>query len=395
MVFKYKGFDKNGKKIKGKIEAASIDEAKIKLSNYYITEIKPAISFNFSFGKVKKSEIAKIFHTIGLYLKASIPLKKAIKLSINQTHNPKMIKFLNYLENEINAGKSLSSAVESQKIIKLPEYIIHSINVAENSGKLDVVLIELANVLKEEEKISSKTTQALIYPSFIMIMSFILLIVMLTTIVPKITKIFENLHKKLPSSTQLIINISDFVKHNYILIIGIFIGIIVIFKILYSKNKKFRLLIDSILLKIPVVKNLIISKELSRFSYMAFTLINSGVNYINAINLATNTISNLKIKNYFQKALKDVIEGKKLSTALKKADFFDKSFIESIALAEESGEVKEILKNTYEIYNEEFQRKTSILLSLLEPLMMLFIGGIIGFIVISMLMPIFSINMIK
>lgn len=392
MKFKYTAFDKNGKKIKSTIEANDIYEAKEKLKELYILEIKPVKTINISFGRVKKQDLSKLLHTLGLYLKASIPLKKAIKLSKNQTSNPKIIKFLDFIQKEIEEGKSFKSAIEHQKIIKFPEYAIHSIEVAQNSGKLDVILIELSKFLKDEEKISSKTTQAMIYPLFIIFVSFILMIVMLTTVVPKIVSIFKNLNQNLPKITQIVISISNFVKEHYILITVSFLGTVLIFNMLYSKSKKFRYIIDAFFLKLPFFKDIITAKNLGRFSYMSYVLINSGVNYINALNLSTNTISNEKIKSFFQKAMKDVIEGKKLSTSLKKHHFYDKSFIESIALAEETGEVEEIFKNLSEIYLEEYNTKTSTILSLLEPLMMIIVGGIIGTIVAAMLLPIFSMN---
>ena len=395
MKFKYKAFNKEGKKIKGIIEASDINEAKEKLSNLYILEIKPTFSFNLSFKKVKKSEISKVLYTLGLYLKSSIPLKKALNLAKNQTQNPKIEKFLSFIQKEIESGKSFKSALDSQNIINLPSYISNSINIAENSGKLDIILIELSKFLKDEEKIASKTTQALMYPLFIVSVSIVLLIVMLTTIVPKIVTIFKNLNKDLPSSTEFVLNLSAFMQKNYMIILAVFIFFILAFKILYSKSQKFKLLIDSFLLKIPITKNLITSKELGRFSYMLYTLTSSGVNFINALNMAINTIQNEKIKFYFQKALQEVIEGKKLSTSLKKFNFYDKNFIESIALAEESGEIENILKNISEIYLEEYENKTNILLSLLEPIMMVIIGGIIGFIVTAMLLPIFSMNIVK
>jgi len=392
LKFKYIAFNKNGKKVKSTVEATSLNEAKEKLKDLYILEIKPVKSINFSLSNVNKKEISKILNTLGLYLKASIPLKKAIKLAKNQTSNIKMIKFLDYLQSEIEQGKSLKNAIETQKIIKLPEYVIHSINVAQNSGKLDVILIELSKFLKSEDEISSKTTQALIYPIFIIFISFILVIVMLTTVVPKIVSIFKNLNQELPPVTKAVIHISQFVKENYIFIIGMFFSLIIAFKFFYSKSKKFRYFTDSLMLKIPVIKDIIIANNLARFSYMSYVLVNSGVNYINALNLSANTISNEKIKSYFKKALKDVREGKKLSTSLKKYHFFDKNFIESISLAEETGEVKEILNNLSEIYFNEYNTKTSTLLSLLEPVMMLVVGGIIGIIVAAMLLPIFSMN---
>ncbi len=392
MKFKYIAYEKNGKKIKGTIEAPDEKEAKELLKHLYIIEIKPSFSFDISFGKVSKKEIAKVLYTLGLYLKSSIPLKKALSLTKNQSQNPKIKKFLSKIQNEINAGKNFKTALENQNIIKLPSFVINSIAIAENSGKLDLILIELSKFLKDEEKIASKTTQALMYPFFIISVSIVLLIVMLTTIVPKIVKMFKTLNQELPTATKIVLTLSEFVQKNYITIITVFFLTIFLFKLLYSKSKKFKYAVDSLYLKIPILKKLITSKELGRFSYMLNTLTTSGVNFVNALNMSINTIQNEKIKSYFQIALNDVLEGKKLSTSLKKHGFYETNFIESIALAEESGEMENILQNISEMYLEEYESKTSTLLSLLEPVMMVVIGSIIGFIVTAMLLPIFSMN---
>jgi len=395
LKFKYTGFNKDGKKVKGVVEASNIEEAKHKLSEIIIIEIKPKKSFNFSFGKVKKSELAKILNVIGLYLKSSIPLKKAINLAKNQTTNSKLIKFLNYLEEEIKSGKSFSDAVKSQKIVQIPPFITYSIEVGENSGKLDLILIQNANFLMEEEKISSKSTQAMIYPAFIITVSLILVIIMMSSVVPKIVKIFQNLNQDLPQITKITIAVSNFIQHNYVTLSLFFIGIVLVFSLLYKKTKFFKTLIDSFLLKLPLIKNLIISKELGRISFLTYTLTKSGINFINAINLSAKTAQNEVIKTKFQKALKEVLEGKKLSTSLKKQNFPDISFIESVALIEETGESENILKNQSEIYFNEYNSKVGVILSLMEPVMILIVGGIIGFIVVSMLLPIFSMNVIK
>ncbi len=395
MKFKYVGFNKEGKKVKGIIEASDIQEAKQKLSDIAITDIKQKRGFNISFGSVKKSELAKILNVIGLYLKASIPLKKAINLAKNQTQNQKLQKFLSFIEDEIKEGKTLSEAIKNQKIIKLPPYIIHSIQIAQNSSNLDLILIENAKFLQEEDKINSKSTQALIYPSFIIIISLILVIVMMNTVVPKIIKIFQNLNQNLPTVTKITISISHFLQNNYILLSVGFIIALLAFSFAYKKVLFFRKIIDSLILKTPLLKRLSISKNLGRFSSLTYTLTNSGIHFMNAVNLASKTIDNEILKEKFQKALNEVLEGKKLSTSLKKQNFPDISFIEAIALIEETGESKNIMQNLKEIYLQEYRSKVSILLSLLEPIMILIVGGVIGFIVISMLLPIFSMNVMR
>ena len=398
MLFKYEGFDKAGKKIKGKIESENIENAKKQLKDIYLTDIKPVkkLNFNFNFSKIPKKELIKTFNTLGLYLKSSIPLVSALNLTKNQSENQKIIKFLDFIQKSVKEGKSLHSSLETQKIIILPKYIINTIKVGEESGKLDIVLIEIARFLKDEDRLMSKTSQALIYPVFIIIVAVFTVSFMLTAVVPKIVKVFENLHQDLPTVTKIVISSGNFIKNNFLLLILTISILTIIYYFLYTKNFKFRLFIHKLLLKTPVFKNIIISKELGRFSYLTSTLVNSGVNYINAVNLAVNTIQNEAIKGKFEKALNDVIEGKKLSVSLKKAGFnYDISFLQAIALGEETSQIDTVLKNLSEIYFEDNEARINTLLSLIEPALIIIVGGTIGFIVAAMLLPMFSMSIIK
>ena len=398
MKYKYIAYDKNGKKIKNNIEASSIEEAKSYLKEYYIIEIKEATNFNLNinFSKtIPKKHLSKTFKTLGLYLKASIPLINAITLTKNSEENIQVIRFLDAVQNNIKEGKNLYEAILSTKI-NLPKYVLNAIKVAQESGKLDIVLIEVAKFLKEEEKITSKTKQSLIYPSFIIIIAIFMISFMLTTVVPKIVNIFQNLHQTLPPITQMVINISNFLQNNYKLILFITFAILISFYYSYNKIQKFKYFIDSLLLKIPIINKIILSKELGKFSYLVYVLTNSGVTYVNAINLASNSIENEKLKSIFENALKEVNEGKNLSISLKKAGFdYDKSFLQALSLSEETSEVEEILSNLSEIYFEENETKINIFLNILEPSLIVIIGSIIGFIITALLLPMFSMNLIR
>jgi type II secretory pathway component PulF len=398
MKFKYIAYNKNGKKIKGIIEANSLEEAKIYLKNYYLLEIKEKkyLIININLSKtIPKKNLSKTLKTLGLYLKASIPLINAITLTKNSEENTKVIKFLDKIQKEIKEGKNFYNAINSTDI-KLPKYVINAIKVGEESGKLDIVLIEIAKFLKEEEKIISKTKQSLIYPTFIITVAIFMIAFMLTTVVPKIVNIFKNIHQNLPTITVIVIKISHFLQNNYQIILLISFLILFTFYIAYSKISKFRYLIDSLILKTPIVNKIILSKELGRFSYLVYVLTNSGVTYVNAVYLATNSIENEKLKIIFNKALKSVNEGKKLSISLQKEGFvYNKSFIQALALAEETSEIENILNNLSEIYFEENESKISTFLSILEPTLIVIIGSIIGFIITALLLPMFSINLIQ
>jgi len=396
MYFKYKAYNKDGKKITSTIEADDINQAKSKLKGNIIIDIKPIKKLNFSISfskKISKIKLAKLFTTLGLYLKSGITLINAIKLTKNQQEDILLEKFLNYLYKEISEGKTLTNSLKSQKIIKLPPFIISSFQVGEESSKLDIVMLEMAKFLKIENQIESKSTQALIYPMFIIVVSIFMVAFMLTTVVPKIVKVFANLHQQLPTITKIVINSGHFLQNNWISLSIIFVTFIFSVSFSYKKIKKFKFFIDSILLKIPLISKIIQAKELSRFTYLTYILTSSGINYVSAIKLSSNTIQNSKIKYIFDTAMQEVIEGKKFSIALSKAGFWDKSFLQALALAEETSEVNNIMKNLSEIYFEENENRINIFLSMLEPMLIVIVGGVIGFIVTALLLPMFSMNM--
>jgi general secretion pathway protein F/type IV pilus assembly protein PilC len=398
MKFKYRGFDSNGKRVKGKIEAYSIENAKENLKEFYITEIEPIKGFNFDFSfsqKVSSKELSKLFNILATYLKSSIPLITAISLTKNQVENGKILQFLEYLEKSIKEGNSFFNSIETQKIVKLPAYVINTIKVGEESGKLDIVLREISKFLKDDDKLKSKTSKALLYPSFIVIVAIFMIGFMLTNVVPKIVKVFENMDKELPAITKIVISMGNFVQNYWLLILVTITSIVATFKITYNKNYKFRSLIDKLSLKIPLFGKMIIEKELGRFSYLVAVLVGAGVNYITAIKLAINSIENEHIKKIFQTALKDVKEGKKLSFSLQKAGFnFDNSFLQAIALGEETSQIEEVLLNMSELYFEENEEKIEKLLSLLEPTLIVIVGVSIGFIVTAMMLPMFKMSVL-
>jgi len=223
MKFKYIAYDKNSKLIKGEIEASSIDEAKELLKEYVLVDIKEIKTFGFSFTKnIDKKDLSKMLFVIGMYLKSSIPLIEALKLTKNQTEKNSIIKFLDKVIQDIKEGKNFYYALENQKILKIPSYIIYSIKIAEKSATLPDVLIQFSNFLKEEEKVYSKTKQALIYPFFVLIVATFLIGFILTTVVPKIVKIFNSINQDLPLITRIVINSSNFLQNHFLNIIYIF-----------------------------------------------------------------------------------------------------------------------------------------------------------------------------
>jgi len=193
--------------------------------------------------------------------------------------------------------------------------------------------------------------------------------------------------------TQFVIAAGDFFSNNFQLILVLIFAFVVLFVTLKKKVHAFAYLVDKLILKLPLFGPIAMKSELARFSYIASLLTRSGVPFVQTINLSANILNNLVIKELFVGASKKVVEGKLLSNALNQSSIkIDNAFIQSIALGEETSQVENVLTNVSELYFEENRDKISLLLTLLEPALMLFVGGSIGFIVAAMLLPIFSMS---
>ncbi len=401
MVYKYSGVKQDGSKIRSKLEASSIEDAKAKLkAQKIIYKSLKEESFNLSFFAYKRtysitpSELANLSRDFSLYLKAGISLINAVNLSLNQVQSNKKLKlFLQSLKTSLDEGKNFYSALEGQSAIKLPNFYKQSIKVSEDSGILDEVLNELAIFLKNQDRINKQIQGAFAYPVFILTISVLMVGFMISYVVPKITSIFEQMDQELPFVTKLVVSVGGWLSAHWLAVLLIFIGSIVGFKILLMLNKKVKYLFDKFMLKLPFFGKIIEYTELGRFTYIASILLKSGVPFVQTVNLSSKILKNSVIATSFEDASKKVVEGSRLSQALLQSSYTpDISFVQAIALGEETSEVAPILSNLSAMYFEENQDKLNVFLSLLEPFLMLVVGGIIGFIVTAMLLPIFSIN---
>ncbi len=403
MLYSYQGFDANGFKTKGKIEAISLEEVKLKLKAKSIlyTNIKEE-SLNFGKISLKRKKtlplvsLSNLSRDLSIYLNSGLTLISSINL-LKQRYkdNKTMHSFFETISTYLDEGKSFYDSLEAQKIIKLPDFYKQSIKVSENGGLLESVLLELSVFLKEQDRIRKQVGSALAYPLFILFVSFFMVGFMLSFIVPKITSIFTQFDQELPKSTQIVIALGDFFSNNYQSILVFILFFISLFIFLMKKSTKFKYAFDKFILKVPFFSTMIEQGELARFSYMNSILIKSGVPIVQAINLSANILKNSVIKKVFIEASNSVVEGKRLSSLLAQNSIYkiDEAFVHSISIGEDTSRLSEILNNLASLYNESNKDKTDLFLSLLEPIFMLFVGVTIGFIVIAMLLPIFSMNL--
>jgi general secretion pathway protein F/type IV pilus assembly protein PilC len=398
MLFKYKGFDKSGKRAKGTVTASTQEEAGQKLRNLGIYYESLTATREFSLENLTKRQmpaelLASFSKELSSYLNSGMTILTAIKLLENQHEGEKRyVSFLNSIKTMIDEGKSLYHALNTQKVYALPEFYMQSLNIAGESGKMVEVLTNMGAFFSAQNKIKKQVKGAMVYPAIIFTVAVSMTAFLIVFVVPKITDIFEDTGQELPPITQFVLNISDFLTAYYMhLIIG-FVLFVALFKLAYAKIDAFHRFIDSLLLKVPILGALIQNHELGRFSYILSLLLGSGVAYAQAVKLAVASFGNYKLRALFDQASEKVIEGNKLSIALQMGKGMKpkRNFLQSLALGEESSEVEEILSNISTLYAEENEERLKILLSMMEPFMMLFIGAVVGVIVSAMLLPIFT-----
>ncbi len=395
MIYTYKGYDKQGKKVHSQIVAQSLEEAKSNLQyqGILVESIRQKISWFTP--KIKPLQLASICRNLSIYLKSSIPLYKALDLlQESYSKDKKMTLWLQTMAKELGSGSSFYEALKNQTIFKIPEYFLYSVNMAEKSSNLTNTLIDLGEFISGVERLKQEVTKAFIYPGFIMLIAIVIVNFMLTSIVPNIVGIFDSMDTQLPASTKITLQISYFFQEWGVVFFGFLVLVMVGIGFWLSLKGKFRYFVDKTLLQIPLIKTILLNFELGRFCRVSSLLLKSGVPFAQTLHFSSGIFTNLALKRMFENVSNKVIEGKPFFEAVKSQDEIKvpADFLSAVAIGEKSSELAFTLETLSGFYETNNKDKISILLSLLEPILMIFIGGVIGFLVVSMLLPIFSIS---
>jgi len=406
MLFSYKGIDTSGKTISSRIEANSKEEATEKIKNLgiFIEKIKEIDGegfvsnirdfFHHRYNKIPINYLSAMSKELSIYLRSGMNLTQALTLLKDQQENAKMTQFIEHIYKLMIEGSSFSDALNGQTIYFIPEFYLKTIEASESSGNLEKVLEQLSTLLRDNQKMENEVQNALVYPIFIFVMAMFVVIFLINYVIPKISKIFEQMKQELPMSTQIVVGIGNFMQEwgSYLFFTLLFL--IVIVMSIIKANEHIQIKLDKMLLKVPLVGKLIFVSEIARFSIITSNLLNAGMPFVQAILLATKTFKNKAILHEFAQVNKNIVEGKSLSKSLQNITSIDipKSFVHSVGIGESSGNLPEMMDNISEIYTYDMKNKKDKFLALLEPSVILFMGIVVGFIVMSMLLPIFNIN---
>lgn len=399
-IFEYKGLNKAGKNVKGTIDADNIRTAKMRLKkqNVYVVQISDKSKKKQRSGKKAKSisgsfsvsDLALMTRQLATLLKANIPLVDSLQAVSEQVENPTLSEILAEARNNVNEGGSLSKSFGRHKAFS--KIYISMIEAGEMSGTLDVILLRLAEFTESQNELSSKVRSAMMYPAIMMIITLFILVFLFTYIIPQITVIFESEPDlTLPWYSEIIINISDYLINYWYAIVMAGIVLYLIFRS-WKNSESGRPQYDALVLKLPLIGKLVRMLAVSRFTRTLSTLLDGGVAMITSMNIVRSVVNNEILARAIDKARDNISEGESIAGPLKKSGEFPPLVLHMISIGEKTGELELMLNQVSDSFDFQVNNTIEGLMSLLAPIMLVIMGGVIGIIAMAVLVPIFELS---
>lgn len=394
--YKYTAFDKNGKRIKGYFDAfRRIDvESFLTTQGYKIAEIKPTkiskMSTFFTFqNEMKYKDLVFFLTQLSTYVKSGIPLTDSIVILENQTKSKRNKDLFQRIVYELNTGAPFSEALARQGNT-FPRLLINMLKTSELTGNLTEALDDMASYYKTADSNRKQIISALTYPSVVLVISIAVLTFLLIYIVPKFVDIFNQLGSELPGITVFLINLSTFVQNNIIKIVLTLAAVIVILIAMYKNIRKFRYIVQWVLMHIPVIKDVIIYNEVIMFTKTFSSLIRHDVFITDSIEMLGKVTSNEIFKDIIKEAVTNLSTGAGLSKAFEDKWAFPRIAYEMLVTGEKTGRLGTMMENVASYYEEEQKNLVQRLKSLIEPVMIILLAIIVGVILLAIFIPMFS-----
>ncbi len=345
--------------------------------------------FGFSFGrKVGQGEIAIFTRQFSVMLDAGLPLVQCLEAIGSQQENPAFKKVLEQIRTDVEAGSTLADAMGRHPKVFDPLYT-NMIAAGETGGILDTILQRLAIFIEKIVKLKRALRSAMIYPAVIMVIAVGVVVIILWKVVPVFRTLFEGFNVELPLLTRMVIGLSNFIQ-SYFLLIVVFAAICVVGLRSYYRTEKGRIKIDGTILKVPVLGEVFRKIGVARFTRTLATLLSSGVPILDGLEITAKTAGNAILEGVVRKLRKFIEEGKTIAEPMRESKFFPAMVCQMVSVGESTGELDNMLVKVSDYYEEEVDVIVANLLTILEPVMLVFLGVIVGGIVIAMYMPLFK-----
>ena len=394
-IYLWKAETQKGKILKGEIEAASeqIALSQLKKRSLTVKKLKPKpkdLFENISFmqPKVTNKDIIVFTRQFSTMIDAGLPLVQGLNILGEQAENPTFKRILRTLTKDVEGGATLAEAMKKHPDA-FDNLFVNLVSAGEIGGILDTILQRLATFIEKAAELKSKIKGAMTYPAVVMAIAFIVIAVILIFVIPVFEDMFASFGSALPVPTQIVVVMSNFMKGNAHWIIIAFIAIGFAFK-KYRATAGGRKLTDTIALKLPVFGDLLKKTAVARFTRTLGTMMQSGVPILDALEIVAKTAGNVVIEEIIYDVRGSIAEGQTIAEPLSENDVFPGMVIQMISVGEATGALDTMLEKIAEFYDKEVDTAVEALTSMLEPLLMLFLGGAIGGLVVAMYLPIFS-----
>lgn len=398
--FTYKAKDSKGAPIQGSMEAESqaVVINRLQSMGYFPilimadkTEKKKNRGLRFLIGKgFQTMDLTAFNRQLADLLSAGIPLVKALAIIVNQTSNEYLREVISAISNDVQGGDTLAGALSKHPRI-FPKLYCAMVRAGETGGMLDGILERLADFSEMEDEIRSKIKSALAYPVVMVFAGSVAIIILMTVVIPKIIKIYADLEQTLPLPTQILINIMNFVGLRWWLLLGlIIIPIVFFYKFIHTEEG--RSLWHKFTLKIPILGEVILKRQIAQFARTLGSLLKNGVSILSSLEIVKEIVGNKLVKEEIGKISENITQGSGIAAPLKGSNIFPPVVVNMIAIGEETGRLHDVLLRIANSYDIQVDRSVKTLTALVEPLVILLMGFVVAFVVISMLLPIFTLD---
>jgi type IV pilus assembly protein PilC len=392
-VFEWEGKDRNGKQVRGETRASGENQVQASLRRQGVFPTKIKKRRMRSGKRIKPKDLAIFTRQLATMMKAGVPLLQSFDIVGRGNANPSVTKLLNDIRTDVETGTSLSAAFR-----KFPMYFdnlyCNLVEAGEAAGILEQLLDRLAVYMEKTEAIKSKIKSALMYPMAVIVVAFVVVTIIMIFVIPAFKSVFTSFGADLPAPTLLVIAISEFFVKYWWLIFGVIGGGFYFFFQAWKRNEKMQMFMDRLLLKIPIFGVLVEKSVIARWTRTLSTMFAAGVPLVEALDSVGGASGNMLYAQATEKIQQEVSTGTSLTVAMGNANLFPTMVLQMCAIGEESGSLDHMLGKAADFYEAEVDDMVAGLSSLMEPIIIVFLGTIIGGIVVSMYLPIFKLGQV-
>ena len=395
VAFNWEGMDKKGQKIKGRSVAASEQALKSELRRQGVvaTRIKKQSQAFKSAGKVKPEDIAIFSRQLATMIGAGIPLVQAFEIIGAGHEKPAMQKLVLDIKSDIEGGTSLYEALGKHPLY-FDDLFVNLVEAGEQAGALETLLDKIATYKEKSEAIKKKVKKALFYPAAVLVVAVIVTVILLIFVIPQFEELFKGFGADLPAFTQMVINLSRLVQRQGILLLAIVVAAGWTFMYFKKRSRKMREFLDRLSLRIPVIGPILNKAAIARYARTLSTMFAAGVPLVEALESVSGACGNIVFEDAVLKMRDEVSTGQRLQRAMENTGIFPNMVVQMIAVGEESGSLDTMASKVATFYEDDVDAAVDSMSSLLEPLIMLVLGVLVGGLVIAMYLPIFKLGQV-